>query len=62
MTQEHAFRTGDVVRLKSGGPSMTVDHYKDGHVHCRWFSPEGELHSGSFVEACLVLVPCLPAS
>lgn len=29
---------GDLVRLKSGGPVMTVDHeQKDGDVICVWF-------------------------
>ena len=32
------FNEGDVVMLKSGGPSMTVDGYSDnGKVICVWF-------------------------
>ena len=31
------FRTGDVVRLKSGGPKMTVIRIKESDVWCNWF-------------------------
>ncbi|PAQ05730.1 YodC family protein [Mesorhizobium temperatum] len=37
------FKTGDVVRLKSGGPNMTVsDAAASGSVLCNWFNREGE--------------------
>ena len=33
-----AFRIGDVVRLRSGGPPMTVrGHFPDEMVLCQWF-------------------------
>lgn len=34
-----SFRVGDVVRLKSGGPEMTVQEVDQVHdmVDCRWF-------------------------
>ena len=37
------FKTGDIVRLKSGGPNMTVETlmagtYKTGNYLCQWFS------------------------
>lgn len=35
------FRIGATVRLKSGGPLMTVTAEKDGHVEAQWF--EGEI-------------------
>ncbi|PQO28085.1 DUF2158 domain-containing protein [Blastopirellula marina] len=30
-------KIGDVVRLKSGGPQMTVDHIENDDVHVAWF-------------------------
>lgn len=37
------FQIGDVVKLKSGGPSMTVTQLGLTHsrVECAWFDPEG---------------------
>jgi uncharacterized protein YodC (DUF2158 family) len=31
------FAPGDVVRLKSGGPAMTIDGIENGHCVCLWF-------------------------
>ena len=31
------FRIGDTVRLKSGGPLMTVIFLQDNLVNCTWF-------------------------
>lgn len=40
---------GDVVRLKSGGPDMTVSSVKDGRMaYCRWFLDNGELKVSQF--------------
>lgn len=40
---------GDVVRLKSGGPKMTVREEKqDGKILCSWFDRNGKLHSEAF--------------
>jgi len=36
-TNMHGFEVGDVVRLKSGGPAITVSGFKDGDVWCNWF-------------------------
>lgn len=41
------FKTGDIVRLKSGGPKMTVMWGNLASHHCFWFI-EGELNEGSF--------------
>jgi uncharacterized protein YodC (DUF2158 family) len=30
-------REGDVVRLKSGGPPMTIVGYSESNVQCKWF-------------------------
>jgi len=42
------FTPGDVVRLKSGGPKMTVLETKDDMVTCKWFDRNGKLHSDGF--------------
>lgn len=33
-------KIGDLVRLKSGDPLMTVSSFKDDQVYCRWFAGE----------------------
>jgi uncharacterized protein YodC (DUF2158 family) len=39
-----SFKTGDVVRLKSGGPAMTVsDSAASGLYLCNWFNREGDI-------------------
>jgi uncharacterized protein YodC (DUF2158 family) len=38
-----AFEPGDVVMLKSGGPSMTVVSTAEDEITCLWFGDEGEL-------------------
>lgn len=42
MAEDNTFKPGDVVRLKSGGPLMTVElaHQSGGRhiVNCIWFS------------------------
>ncbi|MDQ2079671.1 DUF2158 domain-containing protein [Xanthobacteraceae bacterium Astr-EGSB] len=38
-----AFEPGDVVMLKSGGPSMTVVSAAEDEITCLWFGDEGEL-------------------
>jgi uncharacterized protein YodC (DUF2158 family) len=44
---------GDTVRLKSGGPAMTVmDEEKNGEFWCSWFY-EGEVKGRDFPAACL---------
>ena len=38
------FKTGDVVKQKSGGPRMTVsDGSASGMYLCHWFNREGEV-------------------
>jgi uncharacterized protein YodC (DUF2158 family) len=50
-----AMKSGDVVRLKSGGPKMTILGGKSGHWVCQWFTNAG-LQDGTFAEASLELV------
>ena len=54
-----AFQIGEVVRLKSGGPDMTVRSTPSEHnstYGCQWFAGK-KLESGSFPEASLEKVP-----
>jgi len=53
------FRPGDVVKLRSGGPRMTVENFLDDKVDVVWFSPcgiDGELHQSKFAPELVVLV------
>lgn len=47
------FKTGDLVKLKSGGPTMTVQSVVDDRVYCQWFAGS-KLDSGSFPRESLV--------
>lgn len=39
MTDEVTFEIGDVVRLKSGGPRMTVTQVRgDSAIECSWYT------------------------
>ena len=40
--------TGEVVSLKSGGPSMTVRFANDTDIRACWFSADGKLSEGVF--------------
>ncbi|HAT04544.1 MAG TPA: DUF2158 domain-containing protein [Aeromonas salmonicida] len=57
MTQ--MFKPGDVVRLKSGGPAMTISAPKKDSTaeayYCRWFSPNdsSKCQVESFNASCL---------
>lgn len=48
------FSVGDVVRLKSGGPKMTVvESDKQDGLLCQWFDRNGKLHKDTFAVAML---------
>lgn len=48
---------GVVVRLKSGGPSMTVSFVREGRATCEWFGAnDGLPHSTTFPFETLVEV------
>jgi uncharacterized protein YodC (DUF2158 family) len=54
------FKLGDVVRLKSGGPLMTVEDtaggsLEDGQIRCQWFLRD-KLHREVFQRDCLAPV------
>ncbi len=44
---------GDVVKLASGGPAMTVGEIKDAGIGCDWFDEFGQWHGMLFNTACL---------
>lgn len=48
------FKIGDVVQLKSGGPTMTVSETNDaGMAVCTWFDSEHELKEHAFNQEIL---------
>jgi len=54
-------KTGDVVRLKSGGPYMTIELiiseptiHGDIKINCRWFDDQQLTHVSSFLNSSLV--------
>jgi uncharacterized protein YodC (DUF2158 family) len=52
------FKQGDVVRLKSGGPAMTVENIEGNETVCAWFGADhGEYRRRHIVTALLVPVP-----
>ena len=51
--QKHKFKAGDIVQLRSGGPTMTVDSEGKSDISCYWFAV-AELRSGKFSPASLV--------
>jgi uncharacterized protein YodC (DUF2158 family) len=36
--ESFSLQPGDVVRLKSGGPGMTIVAVKDDGIHCIWYA------------------------
>jgi uncharacterized protein YodC (DUF2158 family) len=46
---------GSIVRLKSGGPLMTVGEIKDGVYYCVWMDIENKFQSANFFGCTLKL-------
>jgi uncharacterized protein YodC (DUF2158 family) len=49
-------RVGDVMKLRSGGPRMTVINVTD-QITCAWFTSEGEHREGIFLPGALEPAP-----
>src|SRR3954447_12692334 len=47
------FHNGDLVRLRMGGPLMTIRSLQSDQANCIWSEPDGELRSGQFPVALL---------
>jgi uncharacterized protein YodC (DUF2158 family) len=47
------FNIGDVVRLKSGGPNMTIDGAGGSRLTCMWFDSSMNLHIQHFDQGAL---------
>ena len=43
-----SFQRGDLVRLRSGGPAMTIDSIKGDQADCFWTGADGEPNAESF--------------
>jgi uncharacterized protein YodC (DUF2158 family) len=51
---ESTFTIGEVVRIKSGGPAMTVEYITDGYnIKCVWFNKRQKLKRGEFKPSIL---------
>jgi uncharacterized protein YodC (DUF2158 family) len=63
MSKKNTFNVGDIVKLKSGGPEMTINaistHYETdeftGTYTCQWFAGK-KLDQGKFPEESLIPV------
>jgi uncharacterized protein YodC (DUF2158 family) len=52
---DQQFKPGDTVRLKSGGPLMTVHSIEShGAIWCEWFDQKNQPQGKSFLAATLV--------
>jgi uncharacterized protein YodC (DUF2158 family) len=55
------WKSGQMVRLKSGGPAMTVIDVVDGVVVCQWFE-RNKSHTGRFTPETLEELEEVPDS
>jgi uncharacterized protein YodC (DUF2158 family) len=46
-------KEGSIVRLKSGGPLMTVGEIKDGVYYCVWMDTEDKFQCANFFACTL---------
>lgn len=52
MANTGKFNVGDIVKLKSGGPDMTIQSNTDNGYYCQWFAGK-KLERGAFPEDSL---------
>ena len=55
---EEKLKVGDVVMLKSGGPSMTIietEKISEQYVTCQWFNEDNKLQKENFRKEALIL-------
>ncbi|MBC5781492.1 DUF2158 domain-containing protein [Ramlibacter sp. USB13] len=48
MQYDHGFKAGDQVRLKAGGPTMSVELLVGNLLLCAWVDPAGRSRRGTF--------------
>ena len=56
VTAMEQFKIGDVVKLKSGGPPMTIREVKATEIVCAWFGPNEQIEIWGFGKEMLVKV------
>jgi len=56
------FKVGDIVRLRSGGPKMTVCVMEGDRIGCEWFDEKGEHKIRTFDKAVLDKIEEQPIS
>jgi uncharacterized protein YodC (DUF2158 family) len=56
MEEDVEFEAGDTVRLKIGGPLMTILSVADQDCCCMWFGDRGKFEHGKFELEVLELV------
>jgi uncharacterized protein YodC (DUF2158 family) len=49
-------KLGDRVRMRSGGPLMTVHSINGDNIDCQWFTLQGELQSATFPFYMLTII------
>jgi len=55
-----AFNPGDMVKLKSGSPIMTVQKVINENVHVSWYEDKKGMQNGMFKAASLVASDGMP--
>lgn len=59
MKASEQFQVGDLVKLKSGGPTMTINYIRneqEDECVCTWFNDKKEVISRHFSKATLVRI------